>query len=391
MKLSVCLLTRNEEKTIAEALASVDGVADEIIVVDTASTDATARIAVEMGAKVHQFDWNDSFAAGRNFTVQLASCEWILWLNAYEKLLPACHEELRACLERPDAFGYSVLVRSSNAHQGMAQVTDVADLRLFRSRPDLLFVGRLHPHFDAPFLETLTGEGQSVWPSNIVLLSKASPDRADSKLTWVARLLELELRDRPGQLHYLIEYGRVLLRLKDARAPGILAQAADQVMAVRDSPTPPNNNVQMLLEHLLSPAADQTFNRASQDEIRELAQRWFPRSPRLIYLCAQHYFDKGDFQKAATLLTSLRQLGQTGAYDRSISFPSGLISDDALFNLASCYRRLDQLEMAEQCYESLLQSERYQVEASAELATVRHLLINQKGLGFSFHTSEGSM
>src|SRR5262245_6001863 len=100
MSLSVCLLTRNEEANIARALRSVAGVADEVVVADTASRDRTAQIAAELGAKVHQFPWEDDFAAGRNFLIGQAIGDWVLWLNADEELLPDSRPHLHACLAR---------------------------------------------------------------------------------------------------------------------------------------------------------------------------------------------------------------------------------------------------------------------------------------------------
>src|SRR6266481_1881193 len=89
MSLSVCLLTRNQEMDLPRALRSVAGLADEVIVADTASTDGTAQVAAGLGAKVVQFPWNDDFAAGRNFATGQAIGDWVLWLNADEELLPA--------------------------------------------------------------------------------------------------------------------------------------------------------------------------------------------------------------------------------------------------------------------------------------------------------------
>src|SRR3712207_1588794 len=97
MTLSVCLLTRDEEKTIERAIRSVQGVADEVVVADTHSRDRTAEVAASLGAKVTPFHWTDDFAAGRNFTVNLATGDWVLWLNGSEELLPGSHDPLRRC------------------------------------------------------------------------------------------------------------------------------------------------------------------------------------------------------------------------------------------------------------------------------------------------------
>src|SRR5205807_9817388 len=112
MSLSVCFLTRNEEASLARALRSVAAVADEVIVADTASQDRTAEIAAGQGAKVIQYQWDEDFAAGRNFTVAQATGDWILWLNADEELLASCHAHLKACLPLPSVFGYFVVLQN---------------------------------------------------------------------------------------------------------------------------------------------------------------------------------------------------------------------------------------------------------------------------------------
>src|SRR5215470_1067380 len=99
MSLSVCLLTRNQEEHLASALRSVAGVADQVLVVDTGSRDRTVAIATELGAEIHQFAWDDDFAAGRNFTLGRARGDWVLWLNADEELEAASRQPLRLCLE----------------------------------------------------------------------------------------------------------------------------------------------------------------------------------------------------------------------------------------------------------------------------------------------------
>src|SRR5947207_13563385 len=101
MSLSVCFLTRNEEANIARALRSVAGVADEVIVADTASQDRTAEIAAGLGAKVIQHQWDEDFAAGRNFPGAQATGDWLPWHNADQEVSPSCHATLRACLAMP--------------------------------------------------------------------------------------------------------------------------------------------------------------------------------------------------------------------------------------------------------------------------------------------------
>ena len=86
--ISLCMIVRNEEKTLGRCLRSVDGIADEIVVVDTGSEDQTKAVAAECGARVVDFAWVDDFAAARNHSFEQATMDYILWLDADDVLLP---------------------------------------------------------------------------------------------------------------------------------------------------------------------------------------------------------------------------------------------------------------------------------------------------------------
>lgn len=88
MKLSLCMIVKNEQETLAKCLNSVKGIVDEMIIVDTGSTDKTPKIAQQFGAKVHSFNWCDDFAKARNASLSYATGQWILVLDADEILDP---------------------------------------------------------------------------------------------------------------------------------------------------------------------------------------------------------------------------------------------------------------------------------------------------------------
>lgn len=374
MSLSVCYLTRNEEKTLPRSIRSVAAVADQVVVADTHSSDGTARLAADLGARVYEYKWDEDFAAGRNFAIARATGDWVLWLNADEELAPQSVEPLRRCLADRDAFGHFVRVRNLLRADDPARFSETADLRLFRRRPDLRFVGRLHSALADDVVEAVKRDGQQVRACDVVLVRHAYlSESTESKLRFTLRLLERELHDRPGDLRYLIEYGRALLRLNDPRGHAVMAQAADQVVAERHAPAPPTSKVQVLLEYVLSATPAQPPTRLSPSEARELALRWFPASPRLLYPIAEQSFRAGETLKATELLERLVSLGRSGSYDRSHAFDPGLVGDDALINLAACYRRLGRLDEAEQCYRNLLDSRHFATHATQGLAAVRSM------------------
>ena len=367
MSLSVCLLTRNQCAHVAAALESLVGLADEVVVADACSTDGTAELAQRAGARVTRLAWEDDFAAGRNFVLAQARGDWVLWFNADEELTRASHDHVRACAAREDTFAWFVHLHNLLSLGPPEQIAPTADLRLFRRRADLRFVGRCHPRLENAVVEKVRQEGLQVLPSSIVIRSHAPlVEQTEGKLRWMARLLELELADRPGQLPYEIELGRTLLALGEERGHAVLAGAAEHLSAARDAAAPPSMKAQVLLEYLLTTAAPKNQARLSREEAADLALRWFASSPTLLYLLAQQAFAAKDVAGAARLLEHLVELGRTGAFDRSRMFAPGLVGEEALINLAVCYRQLGEPDRAVACYQRLLGT-RYHDDAVAGL------------------------
>ena len=116
-RLGLAMIVRNEADCLGACLESVRGVFDEIVVVDTGSTDRTKEIASSYGARVLDFTWIDDFAAARNFAFDSANSEWVMWLDADDVLLPESRERLLALKSRlGDADAY--LMRYDYAQDG---------------------------------------------------------------------------------------------------------------------------------------------------------------------------------------------------------------------------------------------------------------------------------
>lgn len=110
MTLSVCIITLNEEANIARTLKSVHEIADEIVIVDSGSTDSTVNVSQEYGAKVFVEPWK-GFAAQKNSALAKASCDWILSLDADEEVSPELACSIHALLKSgtaPQFSGYNM-------------------------------------------------------------------------------------------------------------------------------------------------------------------------------------------------------------------------------------------------------------------------------------------
>ena len=100
IRISACTIAKNEEKNIRHWVNSVKRFADEIIVVDTGSTDHTREIAAEEGAELYEFPWCNDFSAAKNFALDKASGDWIVMLDADEYFDEASQQKLRSILQK---------------------------------------------------------------------------------------------------------------------------------------------------------------------------------------------------------------------------------------------------------------------------------------------------
>lgn len=94
--LSLALIVKNEEKVLARCLDSAKDIVDEIIIVDTGSTDSTVEIARRYTDKVYSFKWCDDFSAARNFSFEKCTRDFILWLDADDQIKPEDAQKIKA-------------------------------------------------------------------------------------------------------------------------------------------------------------------------------------------------------------------------------------------------------------------------------------------------------
>lgn len=137
--LSVCFITKNEEDWISGAIRSAKDVADEVVVVDTGSTDTTVDICESLGARVVKTEF-DNFAQARNIFLDEAKGDWILWFDADERLVGG--PEIRKYLNSHLFEGYAI----RQNHLMLDSKSFDLPVRLFKHRPHYRFVGMIHEH-----------------------------------------------------------------------------------------------------------------------------------------------------------------------------------------------------------------------------------------------------
>ena len=150
--LAVCMIARNEGTRLPIAIASIRNIADQVIVVDTGSTDDTIEQARSLGAQVVEYTWQDDFADARNRSLAEADSDWILCLDADERLTPESESKLLQALSGK-AGAYMVRIESRvDSTAGKIFVNFFP--RLFRNVQGARFEGKVHEQV-TPSLERL--------------------------------------------------------------------------------------------------------------------------------------------------------------------------------------------------------------------------------------------
>lgn len=141
-RITVSMMVKNEEELLPQALASIKELADEIVVVDTGSTDRTVEIAEQAGASMFHHPWEGDFAKHRNQTIEYASGDWIFIIDADEELEEGGVELLREAIAADDLDMISLPVFS--VAKGGVQESSHNSVRFFRAGLGIHYEGSVH-------------------------------------------------------------------------------------------------------------------------------------------------------------------------------------------------------------------------------------------------------
>ena len=207
--LSLCMIVKNEAKNLPRCLESVRGVVDEMVVVDTGSTDDTVAVAEGYGARVLHFAWCNDFAAARNEALSHARGEWILALDADEALARDARRKLRGLLRDRQYQAYLLNIRSPlKGTRSQAAVIN-AWPRVFRNRPEIRYAGRVHEQISP----SIARMGGTVAATDLVIDHLGYHQDFTDQMEKQARnlaLLEQELAEHPDDPMTMFHFGEAL-------------------------------------------------------------------------------------------------------------------------------------------------------------------------------------
>lgn len=165
IRLSACLIVKNEAIFLPRCLESIRSFVDEIIVVDTGSDDDTVRIAGSYGAQVYHFAWTDDFSAARNESLRHAKGDWILYIDADETIDTENAARIRQVITRKDIMAATIRQRIPQQAGNIATSFYSEYCRLFRCHPAIRFEGKIHEQI----LPAIERQGGRVLCTDIII------------------------------------------------------------------------------------------------------------------------------------------------------------------------------------------------------------------------------
>jgi glycosyltransferase involved in cell wall biosynthesis len=213
--LCLCMITKDEESFIERCIKSVEGLADEIVVTDTGSSDNTVQIAERLGAKIYHFPWDGSFANARNYALSKAQSDWLLLLDADEALDQSGFDIIREFLQTDEFDGAHLRVRNYTGTYSPENYSMHSAFRLLRNKPEYRFRGDIHEQITSGECEKISHRFTTI-PA--VVHHYGYLDDVVNKKQKRSRniaILEKQLEDNPNEPFALFNMGNEQLSLNE--------------------------------------------------------------------------------------------------------------------------------------------------------------------------------
>ena len=204
IKISACYMVKNAAEDLRRSLENLKNFVDEIIVVDTGSTDSTVEVAEKFGAKIFHEPWQDDFSTPRNIAIREAAGDWIVFLDADEYFINDTAKNLQTVIKmakRAKQQGISVNLVNVDKDNDNKIINSIYLLRIFEHAPDIRYVGKIHEELyrgDKP-LERASA------PANLLTLYhtgySSSISRAKAERNLKLLLEELNITDKPERIY----------------------------------------------------------------------------------------------------------------------------------------------------------------------------------------------
>lgn len=307
MKLSACMIVKNEEKNIERCIKSYRKVVDEIIVVDTGSTDRSIELAKAMGANVYFFGWIDDFAAAKNYAISKAQGDWIIFLDADEFFLEEVALQIPQFIQTIEFKAIdAVFCKMYNIDEGSNQLlNEMIQVRLFRNSNEIVYEGPIHEKLVSKRgnLRTIVAEEKEISIYHTGYSAALKVKKAERNIQLLLKQIEYETENPEPFYHLSRAYSAIDNYDKSIRY-------AQKFLSMGNISKEHERNIYYTL------LSDMMANKNKREEIEEVVEQAIKLEPKdgMPYmLVGQYYFSINRYEHALEALKMALKLNDEGS------------------------------------------------------------------------------
>jgi tetratricopeptide (TPR) repeat protein len=316
LTVAAALIVKNEESFLPGCLESLQGNVDQIVVVDTGSNDASIEIATKAGVVLLHHQWEQDFAAARNCGLEAVSCEWVLYIDADERLKLPDGGVLGDYLDA-SSIAANVRFRPKSGY------TRYREPRLFRNDPRLRFVGRIHETITPILREISARDGLPIVHSRVELDHLGYDGDQSHKHTRNLPLLETSVRSDPDRVYYWYHLAETLAAL--GRKQEALDAAAQGLASAERDPTEKQRADASMIVHTVA-----RLQMERGEDPLALIEKGLARVPNdygLLFLYGKALIDADRPLEALETATRLLALDPDGLTDELLAFDRSIFRE----------------------------------------------------------------
>jgi glycosyltransferase involved in cell wall biosynthesis len=355
------MIVKNEERYLPQCLNSIKNIVDEIIIVDTGSTDKTVEIAENFGAKVYYYKWNNSFSQARNESLRYATNDWILIMDADDEFCMADKEKFKTLLNNTldeNSIYFFETLNYCGATVDSNNISVNLNPRLFKNNHGFKYEGEVHNQLvNTLYSVKDLNESIRIYHYGYLDESVASKNKRSRNIT----LLEEQIKNDPENKYTNFNLGNEYFALNNMK------KALEYFYKAYDNFNPNTGYSFILLEKIiLSNYALKKYAKAL--EFADVSTIYFPKLTDIYFLKAMVY---RDLNKPTLEIKSLEKCIELGEPPVELKFLYGSGSFKAFYDLGNIYAKLMDYETAYKYYNETIKSK---PDYLAPLYNICHIL-----------------
>ncbi|MFC1850865.1 glycosyltransferase [candidate division CSSED10-310 bacterium] len=365
-ELTACLIVRDEESVLSTCLKSIQSFVDELIIVDTGSTDQTKQIAEKFQTKLYDFEWCDDFSAARNEALKHATGDWILWIDADEQLDDTEPHYIKSLLTDSSKIAYTVRLFPKRNH------TAYQSYRLFRNLPQIQFQGIIHESIYSSLLEVAENTHRETGHSLLAIKHCGYEHHQEVKHKRNMPLLYKRLKEEPTSIRCLWHLGFIQEQLGDETGAEDSWKTAIQVIQ--------KNKEVISLDSLPYAYLIRLYLRKGNDiaALLEEALFRFPKQYELIWIKAQLLKSTHQYHDALNMFKQLIRIDPNSLVDQAIAYDYRIFQVLSYEPIGDCCYKLGRYKDSIAYYRKAEQVDPSKIEFYLKRSFVENLEQNKK-------------